>query len=115
MSTAKQRSVSKERFWRRLVGQWRRSGRTVRDFCDEHRLSEPSFYAWRRVLAQRDAEAAPFVPVRVVPEEPAGSAADHANGGLELLVGGGRVVRVGAGFDEATLRRLLALLEEGRP
>ena len=42
-----QQDRGKERFWRRMVGQWRRSGQTVRDFCAAHALSEPSFFASR--------------------------------------------------------------------
>jgi hypothetical protein len=33
---------------------------------------------------------------------------------VELLLGGGRRLRIGPGFDGPTLTRLLALLEEGR-
>ena len=112
----------KERFWRRMVRQWRRSGLTVRDFCDQHGLAEPSFYAWRRTMAERDLQAgrrrcrdgngradhAPaFLPVRVVPAAAASPAP------LEVVLGQGRVVRVPPGFDAAALRQLLAVLEEG--
>jgi hypothetical protein len=34
-----------------------------------------------------------------------------AEGAIEVLLGGGRSVRVRAGFDEATLRRVIAALE----
>jgi hypothetical protein len=51
--------------------------------------------------------------VAVVPE-PEPPVADSRSA-LELLLAGGRVLRVPAGFDAATLRRLLALLEEQRP
>jgi transposase-like protein len=115
MSTINQRSGGKERFWRTMVRQWRRSGQTARAFCVAHDLSEPSFYAWRRTLAQRDAEAVHFVPVKVVPERASASAADQASVGLELVLDGRRVLRIGPGFDTATLQRLLPLLEEGRP
>jgi transposase-like protein len=95
-----------------MVRQWRSSGRSVREFCTEHEISEPNFYAWRRTIARRDAQTR-FVPVQVVPaEKPTADASDH---GLELLLDRGRVLRIGAGFDEPTLRRLLALLEEGQP
>ena len=127
MSTRNQRSGSKEGYWRTRVRQWRRSGLSVRDFCAEHGLSEPSFYAWRRTLAARDAEAVRLVPVRIVAEggaspqsaDPSRGAAGRetvsAQEGLELVLGGGRVLRIGPGFDAATLRRVLPLLEEGRP
>ena len=114
MSTTTQRRSSKERFWRRLVGQWRRSGLSIRDFCAEQGVSEANFYAWRRTIAQRDAAGAGFVPIHVVADEKP-AAADARGSGLELLLGAGRVLRVGPGFDGPTLQRLLALLEEGRP
>lgn len=114
MSTNKQRSSSKERFWRRMVRQCRSSGLSVRAFCEERRLSEPSFYAWRRTLAERDAAPVHFVPVQVTAEAPAAVMVDAA-AAVELVLGAGRRVRVGPGFDGPTLTRLLALLEEGRP
>ena len=116
MSTNNQRSASresKERFWRRVLRQWRGSGLSVRAFCEEQGLSEPSFYAWRRALAERDAAAVPFVSVRVTPEPTTTS--DSSAGALELVVGANRRLRIGPGFDALTLTRLLALLEEGRP
>ena len=123
-----QQDRGKERFWRRMVGQWRRSGQTVRDFCAAHALSEPSFFGWRRTIGDRDRQAAAsqaangrrhharplapddnrdraapaFVPVHVLPAATA----------LEVVLGSGRVVRVPAGFDAATLRQLLAILDE---
>ena len=116
MSTTIQRRSSKERFWRRLLRQWRGGGLSVRDFCAERRVSEPSFYAWRRTIAERDAQAARFVPVHVVPEKgEKGPAGDSSGQGLELLLGDGRVLGIGPGFDGPTLMRLLPLLEEGRP
>jgi hypothetical protein len=113
MSTTNQRRSSKERFWRQMVRQWRSSGLSIRAFCANRQVSQPSFYAWRRTIAQRDAETTRFLPVQVVPDEqPAG---DASGNGLELHLGAGRVLRISPGFDEATLRRLLTLLEEGRP
>jgi hypothetical protein len=115
MSRGKPRDPSKERFWRRMVQQWRRSGLSVRAFCKQHGLSQPSFYAWRRTLAAREAALPAFVPVEVLPEPRALFPSDSAACGLELLLAGGRLLRIGPGFDGPTLRRLLAVLEEGRP
>jgi transposase len=109
-----QRSEYKERFWRTQVSLWRKSGLSVRVFCEKHGLSEPSFYVWRRRLAAPDT-AVGFVPVQVVPETPSVSNADGLAGALELVLGAGRRLRIGPGFDGPTLQRLLALLEEGRP
>ena len=113
--TKKDRSSIKEQFWRRLVGQWRNSGLSVRAFCVEQGLSEPSFYAWRRILAERDGATVPFVPLTVTPEPGSATAGDGSAGALELVLNAGRRLRIGPGFDGPTLARLLALLEEGRP
>jgi hypothetical protein len=96
-----------------MVQHWRRSGLSIRDFCTAQGLSEPNFYAWRRTIAQRDAAAAQFVPVRVVPDPKAVAASDGPGTGLELVIGHRRL-RIGPGFDAPTLQRLLALLEEGQ-
>lgn len=107
MTTGKPRDVRKERQWRRWIREWRGSGLTVRDFCYRHDLAQHCFYAWRRELARRDAETMSFIPVRVVPDDqPAAARA------LEVVLPGGRTLRVIPGFDAATLRQLLAVLEE---
>jgi hypothetical protein len=54
MAGGGKRDRGKERFWRQVVRQWRRSGLTVRAFCGAQGLSEPSFYAWRRIIAERE-------------------------------------------------------------
>jgi hypothetical protein len=126
------RNGAMERSWRRLIQQWRHSGMTIRDFCVEHEVSEPSFFAWRRTIADRDRQSGQsgqsgqpsadgygnvdshktqdsptFVPLHVV-STPAGAA-------YEVVLRDGCIVRVPAGFDPATLRQLLVLLNEERP
>jgi hypothetical protein len=107
MSKGQARDGRKEQHWRRLIEEWRVSGLTVRAFCARRAVSEPSFYAWRRELQQRDADHVAFVPVRVLDPE-----APTAGAGIDLLLPGQRTVRVAPGFDAATLRRLLAVLEQ---
>ncbi len=100
------RDLELERRWRGRLKEWRRSGLTGREFCRRHLLSEPSFYGWRREIARRDREhiaakwQPAFVPVRVVAVEP-----------IEVVVRSGQVVRVGAAFEPAHLRAVVAALE----
>jgi transposase len=108
MAHGKPRDRGKEHQWRRWIQQWQHSGLSVQAFCDRHHLPAARFYAWRRTLHQR--EAAAFVPVDVVPEPEPARAPD-----FELVLAGGRRLRVTPGFDPATLRQLLAVLEEAAP
>ena len=110
MAHGRARDERKEWQWRRWIGEWQASGLSVRAFCERRGLTVASFYAWRRVLQRRAAEKATmFVPVQVVADTvPARTSA------LELVLADGRTVRVAPGFDTATLRQLLAVLE-GRP
>ena len=110
MPLGRSRDESKEQQWRRWIAQWQTSGLSVAAFCARHSLAAPSFYAWRRTVQRRDASAAPFVPVRLVADEVPAAARP-----LEVVLPGGRLVRVPAGFDAATLRHLLAVLREEPP
>ena len=111
------RDVGKEHFWRRILLRRQQSKQSTHDFCAENGISEASFYAWRRIIAERDQQALParrrkseadgpavFIPLHVSPTS--------CNSMLEVMVGSGRVVRVPADFDAAVLRRLLAVLED---
>jgi transposase len=115
MSTGKPRDVQKERFWRKAIRRWRTSGLSIRAYCQRYALREANFHTWRRKLAARDAEVVPFTAVRVLPDEPPGVSTQASAGALELLLANHRVLRIAPGFDEATLRRLLPLLEEDLP
>ena len=118
----RRRDPAKERRWRQLLQRWRSSGQSVRAFCQAHGLSEPSFYARRSILAERDAAAATptvstppaarplFVPVHVRADGPA-EVNPPEEACLEVLLSGQRVLRIRPGFDAATLQRLLAVLE----
>src|SRR5262245_11341614 len=109
MAPGRGRDEQKERQWRRWISQWRASGLSVRAFCDRHGLATPSFYHWRRVLQRRAVERSAFVPVQVVAD-----AVPTQASALEVVLMDGRTVRIAPGFDAATLRQLLAVLE-GRP
>jgi hypothetical protein len=109
MAYGRARDERKERQWRRWISQWQTSGLSVRDFCARHDLATASFYHWRRVLKRRAEEEVLFAPVQVVADT-----ASAQTSALEVVLADGRVVRVAPGFDAATLRQLLAVLE-GQP
>ena len=111
---------AKERFWRRVVAEHRRSGLTIREFCSRRSLSEPLFYAWRRELAHRDGRTLRRAPSsvgeasvtpRFVSLELAGPAATAM---IEIVTRSGHTLRVPPGVDRQTLAEVWALLE-GQP
>jgi len=115
---------AKTQFWRQVVARQQASGLTVRAYCAAHGLSQANFYRWQRVLAKRpdrnpvpkrapqtrlaplpQADALPlFVPLDL-------DVAAATRTALEVVLVGGRVVRVRPGFDAATLGQLVACLE----
>ena len=122
MARRPQRDRSKEQHWRHHLTAWRRSGLTVRAYCRAQGLSEPSFYAWRRTLLERrhthpadrtadpthpspTAAASAFLPVRLV--DPLAVTPP-----VEVVLRGGRLLRVTPGFSPATVRELVAVLED---
>jgi hypothetical protein len=110
MAQGKPRDSRKEQQWRRWIHLWQKSGMSIRAFCALHELAQPHFYAWRRVIQKRDAATISFVPVHVVPDEQPAPVRP-----FEVVLAGGRTLRVAPGFDAATLRQLLAVLEEVPP
>jgi len=115
----------KEALWRERVASQRESGLSIRAFCRGEGLGEAAFHWWRRELALRDRE------VDSVEQGDGGRSAVVPEAGrkafvevsmprdgdwpvaapVEVVLRGGRVLRVGAGFSTETVSRLLALLE----
>jgi transposase len=104
------RDGSKEQYWRQVLARWQTSGLTVRAYCQLHRISEQSFYWWRRKIQRPDRLRAEFLPVRVVAEA---VPSDGEGGAVEIVLPNGRCLRVRPGFDRVTLVRLLEVLEDG--
>ncbi|MEJ7591358.1 MAG: hypothetical protein WKF77_07400 [Planctomycetaceae bacterium] len=48
-----QRRIEKEAYWQGHVDGQAAGGLSVRAYCLDHWLSEPSYYAWRRKLQER--------------------------------------------------------------
>jgi transposase len=109
------RSQRREDYWRRMVTRQPGSGLSIRAWCEQQGVKEASFYAWRRTLADRDANREAPVkepPARLVALDVAGSA--HPSVGaapLQLLMADLRI-EVSPGFDDATLRRVVRVLRE---
>jgi hypothetical protein len=97
------RHFKPEPFWRDLIDRWKVSDQSVAAFCAANRVSQATFYSWRKRLASQTRITTPpapaFAPVRVVPDPTA-----------EILLPNGLIVRVPAATDPTTVARLVATL-----
>ncbi len=101
-----------------LVAAFERSGLNRSEYCRQHGLSLSSLKRYSKRMekghgspdrSERRAPAVSLIPVEVV-DRPA--ARDASQAALYVELSGGRRIGVGAGFDTATLRRLIAALGE---
>jgi hypothetical protein len=106
MPRTSRRESKPEPFWRDLIDRWKTSGQSVAAFCAAQRVSQATFYSWRkRLTAHSQPTTAPpaptptFAPVRIVPDPTA-----------EVVFPSGLVVRVPIGTDTAAVARLVVAL-----
>jgi transposase len=121
---SKPRDPDKEQFWRQTLAAWQDSGLSVTAFCQQRQLQLQSFFRWRKLLAQRDQPAAASAETTVPPASLAAAApaflpvrvrhrpSDPGHHPFEVVLAGGRLLRVATAFDPAALRQLLDVLEQ---
>lgn len=123
------RDAGKQRYWGDVLRRQAASGLSVAEFCRREGLSQPSFYAWRRTIAQRSHTGAKprgrrgafdFVPVRLreVARQDAvvGDTRQALRGtvGLSLELGSGLVLRLPDTISAQRLAEFVSALESQR-
>jgi len=101
----------KRQFWQMVMETWQDSGLSVRQFCKNEGLSEPSFYFWRRKLnqtkstpgSQQATVSGAFIEVSIPSNAPAA---------LELVLSSGNILRIGTAADSSALSRVISVLRE---
>jgi len=118
----KNRDVSKERHWRKVIRRQGKSGETVAHFCAREGVPAHQFYWWKRTLRARDRQSTREPQIASDGDESArqGEQAGHSfvpvrlpfvtDAPIEVVHPVGYVVRVPTGFDPRSLRRILATL-----
>lgn len=115
------RSVHKEQVWRLLLEEQRRCGLSIRAFCRQKAISEPSFYVWRKELQKRDAQRTAgggshgrLIPVEVIRSTgeyaAASSSGDDVQRPLEIGTPSGFTLRFGHDANAETVARLLDVI-----
>jgi hypothetical protein len=106
----KRRDLAKERRWRDRLKRHAASGLSVREFCGREELAESAFYAWRRIVAERDGEAmsrqraSAFVPLSVIEQASRETA-------IEIELAGGRTLRLPSAIAAQRLAEVVHALE----
>ena len=103
-------SRSKVQQWTERLERFARAGQTVAQFCQDETVSVPSFYQWKKKLAEQDGQTSShpkssrsaFRAVDVIPPSQSATTVRLANG-IEIELGGDlRVV-------QAVVKQLLEL------
>ena len=119
------RDAEKEQYWQEKIRAAARSGLSIREFCSREGLKEGQFHSWRRELWRREQEKAGKRMQRNSGKNTPAKASfalvnlDGDNGGLneagiELVLAGGRKLRIGKGVDAVTLVNVVTALERER-
>ena len=114
MSDSGKGDAEKARYWQRTIGEAAQSGISIRQFCRQRRLKESQFYWWQhklRASRQAGATSKPGGPGRLTSFALVSEEAGATDAGIELVLSGGRRLRLTKGVDEETLGIVLAALE----
>jgi hypothetical protein len=90
-----------------IVAEFQTSGLSQREFCNQHRIGLKSlsrYLTLHRRAARSERKAQRWMKVEV-------AAASLERSGLRVVLGNGRHIEIGPGFDGATLRELVQVLE----
>jgi len=112
------RDREEERRWREVIREAARSGMSIREFCRRREIKEGQFYRWQRNLKGREQERGLSRQGKVSNGEWRASfalvsdeSAELGAAGIELVLSGGRRLRISKGVDAQTLRTVLEVAE----
>jgi hypothetical protein len=101
----KKQDEGKARFWQTTIGEAARTGVFIREFCRQRRLKESQFYCWQPRLSRTPQTR------RIRNERAVALASSALVTGVELVLGDGWRSHIAKGADAATLRAVLAAVE----
>ena len=102
--TKEDKRAARIEYWREMIAKQTRSGMAVQRFCEEYRLTEQSFYVWRKRLKKEQPMQFALVQAGPVAQPPVQDPV------MEVVLRTGERVRIGAGVNAAALRLVLEAL-----
>jgi hypothetical protein len=113
----RKKHAEKEFYWREIVNRQAVSGLSIRRFCANEGISQPSFYAWRKKFREREKDGTragnsggrvdepssggEFIPLKLL----------DSGGALEVIHPLGYQVRVSGEVNLRTLQQVLDVLD----
>ena len=109
--TSDDQNDDQRQFWQMAVETWQVSDLSVRQFCKQEGLSEPTFYKWRNKLINNipphrknnTNQPPPFIEVAIPDNNPAL---------MELALVSGNALRIPSAADSKTLAVVISILQE---
>lgn len=113
MSKAKKSDTDQRQFWQMVLETFKSSGLSVRQFCQQEGLSEPSFYSWRKRLSthqkpdppKEPSQPEPFIQVSMPIAKPIV---------LELILASGHTLRIPSDIDREFLTGVLSAVKQAK-
>jgi hypothetical protein len=108
--------VTDSRYWREqdarmVLDEWSSSGLGLEDFARRHKLRARRLRRWLERLGPGRARAGRFHPVELRLDGLRTREAESDDGGVTVVVRGGRRIAVGRDFDEELLTRVVRVVE----
>jgi len=117
------RDTGRATYWQKHVSKWSKSGLTQTEYCRRHKLSTARFSGWKGQLLgrtkthkktsgkKRHANRASDSIQSLAAEGDCQVGVSCASPPYEIVLSGGRAIRVGPDFDPDVLKRLIAIVE----
>lgn len=113
MSKVKKADTDQQQFWAMVLETFKSSGLSVRQFCKQEGLSEPSFYSWRKRLSTHqnpDTHKEPpqpdsFIQVSMPTAKPIV---------LELILASGHTLRIPSDINREFLTDVLSAMKQAK-
>lgn len=111
MSKKQTDDTDQQQFWQMVLETFKSSNLSVRQFCKQEGLAEPSFYSWRKKLAVNNGSAnenkkqqpQSFIEVAMPQGKP-----DF----LELILTSGNILKINSGVESKILTDALSALSK---